>query len=90
MSSSPRLVELTQAEFDSLGEYSTSIPTGKTVGKRWKRNVNCGGLRFENKVDETEARMLGPEWWLGEYKEDEPPSPDHVLIVWSKIVIKEK
>jgi hypothetical protein len=34
--------------------------------------------------------MLGPEWWLGEYKEDEPPSPDHVLIVWSKIVIKEK
>ncbi len=90
MSSVTHTTEMTRAEFDALPEYSTSIPTGKTVGKCWKRNVNCGGLRFDSKVDETEAKMLGPEWYLGEYKEDEPPSPDHLLIAWSKIVIKEK
>jgi len=30
-------VPLTQEEFDSLPEYSCTIPTGTTIGTRWKR-----------------------------------------------------
>lgn len=30
-------IQMTQAEFDSLLEYSKSMPTGTTIGKRWKR-----------------------------------------------------
>lgn len=35
-------VELTQQEVDALLEYSTTIPTGKTIGKRWKRRLFAG------------------------------------------------
>lgn len=31
---------MTQQEFDALYEYSCSLPTGTTVGKKWKRNMN--------------------------------------------------
>jgi hypothetical protein len=37
------VVLLTRAEFARLGEYSCSIPTGVTIGKRWKRNLNARG-----------------------------------------------
>ena len=30
-------VYMTMCEFDMLPEYSCSIPTGTTAGKRWKR-----------------------------------------------------
>ena len=32
-----RRLWVTQKEFDNLLEYSRSIPTGKTIGKQWKR-----------------------------------------------------
>ena len=39
----PTEVELmSQAEFDELLEYSTSLPTGTTIGKRWKRKMKDG------------------------------------------------
>ena len=37
----PRL-RLTQREFDCLPEYSTTVPTGTTIGKRWKRRSREG------------------------------------------------
>ena len=30
------LTHLSQTEFDKLPEYSMSVPTGTTIGKRWK------------------------------------------------------
>jgi len=60
--------------FDDLLEYSTSLPTGTYIGKRWKRfvgpNVNWGGQQ---------AR-----WVMGEYADD-PSDPDRVLIIWRRI-----
>lgn len=32
--------ELTQEEFDALLVYNTTLPTGKTIGKRWRRDWN--------------------------------------------------
>lgn len=66
-------VELTQEEFDALPEYSTTIPTGKTIGKQWKRQLYYG-------------KYLA-EWVRCEYVED--PDPEYVGMLWHKIVVKE-
>jgi len=55
-----KIAEMSMAEFNSLPEYSRSLPTGTTQGKVWKRHVNW------NKPEESK------EWWLGEYGEHTP------------------
>lgn len=59
-------IRLTLAEFDALLDYSSSIPTGTTIGKRWKRR----------KVYHDESRG----WVVGEFVEH--PDPDVVGIKW--------
>lgn len=54
------------AELESLLEYSTTLPTGTTIGKRWRRARRPG------------ARVT--EWWIGTYVEH--PDPDRVGIEW--------
>lgn len=44
---------LTQSDFELLGEYSCSTPTGVYPGKMWKR---------DNNAYRTPRR--DPEWWL--------------------------
>ena len=34
-----KTITLTKKQFDDLLEYSTSIPTGTTIGKQWKRQL---------------------------------------------------
>lgn len=46
--------EMSQRAFDSLDEYSCSIPTGTIVGKVWKRDLNAYNDR-------------PPEWIICEY-----------------------
>lgn len=53
-------VDMTQAEVDALLEYSTTLPTGKTIGKRWKRQLYAGPKRGA--------------WLLCEYVEDPDPA----------------
>lgn len=69
-------ITLTQEEFDKLREYSCSLPTGTTIGKRWKRNQNA----FAPGDNE-------PDWWMGEYVEHE--DPDAVGTRYRKIEIEE-
>lgn len=71
------VVVLTQGQFDSLREYSTSLPTGTTPGKQWKR-------KFKSR--------FGDQWFLGEYGEPiaDPRGegfPKRVPIVWTRIMI---
>lgn len=76
---------LTRAQFDALLEYSTSIPTGTTVGKQWKCN-KAVARRLAGSVHTEE------DWWLGEYIEEkqEPwKSKGYIGISWRKIVIRE-
>ena len=71
------VTHLTQREFDELLEYSTTLPTGTTIGKKWKRRVPPSGSN--------------PTWFLGEYVEDVEPykSQGMVGIKWTRIEIKD-
>lgn len=62
-------VELTLSEFESLFDYSTTLPTGKTIGKQWRRRLFWGKYRHV--------------WLLAEYIED--PDPTMVGIKWKRI-----
>jgi len=44
-----------RSDLFALPEYSCSVPTGVTIGKKWRRNVNFGKPDTE------------PEWIIGEY-----------------------
>jgi hypothetical protein len=35
----PKGIMLSAREFESLLDYSRSLPTGQTVGKRWRREI---------------------------------------------------
>jgi hypothetical protein len=59
------------ADFAALPDYSCSLPTGTTIGKRWKRR------RDYHDVDRG--------WVMGEYIED--PDPKLVGIVWRDLEI---
>lgn len=70
-----KTVYLTPAEVRALPEYSCTLPTGTTVGKKWKRHEpyrrhcqddpGCG------------------HWFLGEYVDI--GKSDEVGIIWRKI-----
>lgn len=61
---------MTRAEFESLDEYSASIPTGTPFGKIWRRH--------------NEVRYGGDgSWQLGEYAPH--ANPKLVRIIWRLI-----
>lgn len=69
-------IVLTPREFETLPEYSCSLPTGTTVGKQWRRR---------------EPYQTGPgvehTWWRGQYVEH--PDPGKVGIEWDEIIMVE-
>jgi len=92
-------VYLTKRELDGLAEYSCTVPTGTTIGKRWKRNDNAyrreiAHLDFWNGSPVLER--FPPNWLMGEYapdpkaKLDKKGQPETILIVWRKIVVREE
>lgn len=55
-----QILRLTHREFDDLLEYSASLPTGTTIGKRWKR--------LDGAHDHAFIKSGGkPRWMVGEY-----------------------
>lgn len=65
------VVWLTLEEFEALGEYSCSLPTGTTMGKKWKRCCPYG------------ASNEKASWYMGQYVECSLPG--QIGIHWSKI-----
>lgn len=65
------VAQMTQAAFDALLEYTTTLPTGKTIGKRWKRYLFAGPAKGT--------------WVMGEYVED--PDPEFVGITWRRVEV---
>lgn len=65
-------IELTDAEFEALPEYSCSIPTGVIIGKRWKRG---------------EPFATPTRWYVGEYA-PHPTDPKRANIIWRRIAVK--
>ncbi len=64
---------MTQFQIDQIDEYSMSIPTGTTLGKRWKRNLNV----FIPKSS--------PHWVIGEYAAHD--NPKLVAINWYRVSV---
>lgn len=60
----------TLSDLMALPEYSCSIPTGTTIGKRWRRATHYYS---------TDPAMM-TEWWIGTYVEH--PDEDRVGIEW--------
>lgn len=63
---------ISRAALASLLEYSTTLPTGTTPGKRWRCDVQA-------------RKRLGlePEWVIGEYFVDAYTPPGQISIRWS-------
>lgn len=66
---------MTQAALEAMVEYSCSIPTGTTIGKKWKCDRNFG----------RRSSTVGPDWMTGEYIDHQ--DPNKVGIKWRKVVI---
>jgi len=61
------IIYLTKSELDHLPEYSCSNPTGTTIGKMWKRDLNAqapGLLR---------PYLLPHKWMVHRYDKHENP-----------------
>jgi hypothetical protein len=86
-----KTVELTRAEFDALPEYSCSLPSGTTIGKKWKCNDDAYAPEPRRSIAHVEEQMADvfPEWWMGQYVALDPPHPNQVGIEWHKIRLKE-
>ena len=77
------LALMAQRAFDALGEYSCSLPTRASIGKRWKMNRTA---YTPNRDPETGKHTPLPEvWWLGEYIDI--AEENTVGIKWRKILI---
>jgi hypothetical protein len=97
-------VELTPREFRDLLDYSSSLPTGTGIGKRWRRNVHAYVQRPVQMVHPFAIDPLGgpepytaqrvllapplPELWVMG-EYIEDPNPKLVGIRWSRIVIRD-
>jgi hypothetical protein len=68
--SDPPPIRLTTDQIKQLYEYSSSLPTGTTIGKTWKRRNYALGY---------------PTFWLGEYVEL-GETKDEVGIIWRLII----
>lgn len=69
---------LTTAQLRALPEYSTTLPTGQTPGKQWRRAQRP----WHNRASD--------EWWLGQYGEPYPEGHKHhgqIPIYWKQIVV---
>ena len=75
MSECKRTVRLFHWEFESIDDYSCSLPSATTMWKVWKNNKNAYN-----------SRRL-PNWYLGQYVPTD--KKDYIGIRWFKIVLRE-
>ena len=70
-----------QDTLNNLLEYSCTVPTGTTIGKRWKRGqCLCVGVTLRHGTCKKHNT-----WMMGEYVHS--LRPGHVDIYWRKILI---
>lgn len=83
-------VIISRSELRDLGEYSSSLPTGKTIGKRWRATRYVDGKATDWKiaeyVDHPDPTKIGIKWvWaviepglphMGNLERELPQSPE--------------
>lgn len=78
---------MTLEELHALPEYSSSLPTGLIIGKRWRRDGNFWArrefahLHFFNGTPEPED--YGEQWWIGGYVHHDREG--YVGITWARV-----
>jgi hypothetical protein len=72
-----KIVFMSERKVKKLPEYSTSLPTGTTIGKRWKADKNARR--------HPEDRTPKPDWMLAEYYDIN--DVNKVGIRWTKIIV---
>lgn len=86
-------VVLTKEEFDSMLEYSSTLPSGTTLGKVWRSDFLAYAPPAERRRL-TLAHKSQHDWYMGEYvpdpkaKLDRNGQPETIRIVWRKIEIE--
>ena len=65
-------IVISRAELFALPNYSASLPTGQTIGKRW---------RFGTQYHVGKPDMC--EWRIGEYVEHSEPNTVGITWVWA-------
>jgi hypothetical protein len=73
------VLRIAQADFEVLPDYSATLPTGTTTGKRWKR--------LDGSFDRDFLALGGqPHWLIGEYG---APSADgkSIRVNWYRPVV---
>jgi hypothetical protein len=86
---------MTEKELEALPEYSLSLPTGTTIGKRWKRQkYRSTGIPVNDFGYDKQGYFVMEKdgWLMGEYAEDNTP-PDRlhpngwVRIIWRNVIV---
>lgn len=80
----PRLY-LTPQQFEELPEYSCTMPTGTTPGKRWRRRDGAHDIAFIRRGGK-------PKWFVLEYSltgfDGIKAADNKIFILWYKPVIR--
>lgn len=71
------VLTMTWPELERLPEYSATVPTGTTEGKRWRRNRDARGRGGYGTPTS--------RWMIGEYG---PPEGDSVPITWYDVEVQ--
>lgn len=79
-------IAMTASELNALPEYSCSLPTSLSVGKRWRRNLSAFAPRF---VDLSFAGIdlripVKPVWFVAEVCRRDDATNE---IRWSRVVV---
>lgn len=63
MTVEPTRVFMSEQEFEALPDYSSAVPTGTTIGKRWRRAEPARWLMGEYVPDPSgDPRYVGIVW----------------------------
>jgi len=82
------VLKIPRNEFDRMFEYSTTVPTGTRIGKRWRRNLTAVGKAVQHLDFFNGSIIWEPDFWIvGEYAECDPPNPKEVRILWYNVEI---
>ncbi len=90
-------VILSEGELAALPEYSASVPSGTTIGKRWKANAHAYSANFchacyaGSGTGKKCSKHDAPLWRIGEFVpiETVPPFetiPGQIGIRWRKVL----
>lgn len=91
-------IRLYAHDLESMPEYSSTLPTGTTLWKIWRRlELHAGGFSAPPHAREDLQRHVSAgvpveeRWFVGQYvpcREHGERCPDHVGIRWFRVVLR--